>query len=318
VITPSEFLKMTHGEAPIRLRMATIDPGYTSGNPRVIFDGESALTTATYPFLGSGVGAGWRVVLAPVGTGWVILGAVGEGASGGGGNTFTGDTFFVDGQIESQRDLGTESTLVTRVGAESTARFQLRADGAMWWGPGNATRDTVLYRSTVDELRTDSTFVVGNDLRIGGDLTIGGNVVTDGWTSYSPTFSASGGGAAVGNGTITAKYNDFGKQRTLHIRMVMGSTTTYGTGQFLFTAPPGSPANARSVGVAYFQATAHPDNPDDPNNATRNADYTGACLFSGSFIACKSNGATSNIDHSIPFTWMTGDEIALQITYEIA
>jgi hypothetical protein len=313
VITPTEFLKMTAGSEPFRLRMATIDPGYVSGNPRVTFDGEATLTTATYPFLGAAVGAGWRVVLAPVGTGWVILGAVGEGGGGGSSNTFTGDTFFVDGQIESQRDLGTESTLVTRVGAESTARFQLRADGAMWWGSGSATRDTVLYRSAADELRTDSTFVVGNDLRIGGDLTIGGNVVTDGWTSYSPTFSASGGGAAIGNGTITAKYSDFGKQRTLHIRMVTGSTTTYGTGQFLFTAPPGSPANARSVGVAYFQATAHSGT--DPN---RNADYTGACLFSGSLIACKSNGATGNVDNATPFVWQASDELALQMTYEIA
>jgi hypothetical protein len=63
-------------------RIATIDPAYTSGNPRVTFDGETTLSEREYVCVGTyGPAAGDRVLMAPVGTTYVILGDLAAAAS---------------------------------------------------------------------------------------------------------------------------------------------------------------------------------------------------------------------------------------------
>lgn len=58
-------------------RLATVDPAYTSGRPRVTFDGEDAPSGKAYPHLSSyAPAAGDRVLLVPAGTSYVILGKV--------------------------------------------------------------------------------------------------------------------------------------------------------------------------------------------------------------------------------------------------
>lgn len=58
-------------------RLATIDPAYGGGTTaRVTFDGETLLTTKAYPTLVR-LRASDRVVMVPVGRGYVILGAIG-------------------------------------------------------------------------------------------------------------------------------------------------------------------------------------------------------------------------------------------------
>jgi len=65
-----------------KARFATVDPSFgSSGNPRVTFDGESVMSTKTYPFINNRPPAGSRVVMEPVGSGWLITGAFG-GAGG--------------------------------------------------------------------------------------------------------------------------------------------------------------------------------------------------------------------------------------------
>jgi hypothetical protein len=62
------------------MRIAVIDPAYASGNPKVTFEGESTLSVKQYPYLDSYTPqATNRVVMAPVGTTYVILGALEDG-----------------------------------------------------------------------------------------------------------------------------------------------------------------------------------------------------------------------------------------------
>lgn len=60
------------------VRLATVDAGYTSGNPRVTFDGETVLSTREYVSV-IPVAAGARVVMIPVGRTFVIVGDVEDG-----------------------------------------------------------------------------------------------------------------------------------------------------------------------------------------------------------------------------------------------
>jgi hypothetical protein len=59
---------------------------------------------------------------------------------------------------------------------DSQNRYQLRADGTMYWGSGAVTQDTNLYRSAADTLMTDDALVVGGALTVAGTLTANGAV----------------------------------------------------------------------------------------------------------------------------------------------
>lgn len=58
-------------------RLAVIDANYLSGRPRIRFEGEAASGQKHYPYLSSYTpAAGDRVVVARVGTSWVVMGKI--------------------------------------------------------------------------------------------------------------------------------------------------------------------------------------------------------------------------------------------------
>ena len=59
------------------------------------------------------------------------------------------------------------------------------------------------------------------------------------WTSYTPTWTGTGSNPSIGNGTLTGSYLLFGTTCFLSIYMAIGSTTTGGSGAWLFALPPG-------------------------------------------------------------------------------
>lgn len=58
---------------------------------------------------------------------------------------------------------------------------------------------------------------------------------------YVPTFSASAGGGAIGNGVLSGRYFKLGRLVVATVDMTFGSTTTQGAGTFRW-APPVEPA----------------------------------------------------------------------------
>ena len=76
--TPHELLEILRpAVSQADFRYGHIHTSYTSGRPRVRFDGETAATTETYPRLASYTPvADERVLLARTGSGWIVLGEV--------------------------------------------------------------------------------------------------------------------------------------------------------------------------------------------------------------------------------------------------
>ncbi|PZN05072.1 MAG: hypothetical protein DIU76_08290 [Bacillota bacterium] len=76
---PDEFLHLVRdqpSDGPL-VRLGTIPAGYTSGRPQVQWDGETAPSSRTYPYLSSYTpAAGDRVLAVRAGRTWVILGRV--------------------------------------------------------------------------------------------------------------------------------------------------------------------------------------------------------------------------------------------------
>jgi hypothetical protein len=170
--TRADFKKETSASRPIRL--AVIDPSYTSGNPRVTFEGEETLSDKEYPYANYTPAAGDRVVMLPLGTSYVIIGAVGE-SPGGGGGFDPAVALEMTSYVRSTRTNGTDNAFLTRRAADTTNRLVINADGNHLWGPGGvAAGDTNLYRSSADLLRTDDNFHVQGNLTVGGTYPGGG------------------------------------------------------------------------------------------------------------------------------------------------
>lgn len=97
---------------------------------------------------------------------------------------------------------GTDYIFKSRVSGDSNSRFGVNSSGQLNWGPGNTTFDVDLYRNGVGLLKTDTTFQVGNHLRVAqnvqaGSLTaLGDNGVGElqlGDATTKPTSSPTGG-----------------------------------------------------------------------------------------------------------------------------
>jgi len=56
------------------ITLGTVDSGYVSGRPRIVFDGESSASTKTYPYLARySPTANDRVLLIKAGSTWVVV-----------------------------------------------------------------------------------------------------------------------------------------------------------------------------------------------------------------------------------------------------
>lgn len=86
------------------------------------------------------------------------------------GVTIEGVNIRANALISRSLPLSSSAFLISRVVGDNTDRFAQEADGGMEWGPGNAARDTNLFRAAADELATDDDFNVGGALDLGGDI----------------------------------------------------------------------------------------------------------------------------------------------------
>jgi hypothetical protein len=73
------------------------------------------------------------------------------------------------------------------------------------------------------------------------------------WTSYTPTWTSNGTAPALGNGTLTGAYRQIGKTVDFRMKLVMGSTTTFGTGAYFFALPVAPTQSPIAIGVAHIQ-----------------------------------------------------------------
>lgn len=158
--------------------IAVIDPAYTTGNPKVTFEGESTMSGKEYAFLSSYTPvASDRVVLAPLGTSYVIIGSIGVG----GGHTGNYET--TDGWFRAVNDATTDPAFLAGEPTDSFNRYQVETSGRITWGDGANARDTNLYRSAVgNRVKTDDDFEVGGQLIIAAQT----------FTVFTPTSTSHG------------------------------------------------------------------------------------------------------------------------------
>jgi hypothetical protein len=137
------------------------------------------------------------------------------------------------------------------------------------------------------------------------------------WSNYTPIWGASTSNPSLGNGTIKGRYFKVGSFVAVQISMNLGSTTGIGNGMYSWSVPftPAAAATgtfANAAGGAVL------------NDAGTGQHFGVPYLFdlggaSGYRIRVLTNSTVnSEVAQNHPFTWANGDDLTINIFYEVA
>lgn len=125
------------------------------------------------------------------------------------------------------------------------------------------------------------------------------------WASYTPTWTAATSNPVIGNGSIAARWMQMGDLVVASGLITMGSSTTYGTGEWRLTLPTAAASLAYGGGGGIVDASSSAN--DEP---------VGINLFSSTqirFFTSAGPAATGT-----PFAWQTSDTVNWTAIYEAA
>lgn len=136
------------------------------------------------------------------------------------------------------------------------------------------------------------------------------NSMFDTWTAYTPAWTATA-NPSLGNGTLVGQYIKIGRTCTVTVFLTTGSTTTYGTGTYLFSLPFAAASSAVSyLGAARLGGTAiwlgHAVVPTGDTRATV------------TFDTSATNTRGTNMTGSSPETLAAGATFRFSLTYQTA
>lgn len=133
------------------------------------------------------------------------------------------------------------------------------------------------------------------------------------WQSYAIQWTAATTNPSFGNADVSAIYTTFGTLCVLVVGVVMGSTTTYGSGDWRFSLP--LPAKNRA-GINFF-GVAHLRKVGSSNHE-RVAQIAPAVSPTDIRLFTQMDDNTNNLalNATAPFAWANGSAIGFQIMYE--
>lgn len=131
----------------------------------------------------------------------------------------------------------------------------------------------------------------------------------DAWAGYTPVWTGTTTNPVLNNGTMTGDYTVAGKWITYRIRVVVGSTTTFGTGTSWFWTLP---------------VTASGSNVSDPIGVGTLTDTSAGTIFPNHALAINTTAIAlafetgNRVSGTSPLAWAVGDKINIIGTYEAA
>jgi hypothetical protein len=133
------------------------------------------------------------------------------------------------------------------------------------------------------------------------------------WTSYTPVWTSSGTAPVIGNGTITGQYKLIGKTCFVRGNVAMGSSTTFGSGEWYISMP----FTASNADAILMTATLL-DNGSAWYNATMAGARAGFNYKAPMQYVNITNGTASDVNATQPFTWANTDRFLWNGSFEIA
>lgn len=136
--------------------------------------------------------------------------------------------------------------------------------------------------------------------------------IGDAWTAYTPTWTAATTNPTLGNGVAAGWYIQAGKLVIYTATITMGSTTTYGTGQYSISLPAAAAAGRTHLShdcEALIGGSAY------PVFARIAASATTARLYCE---ATTAGNPLRSLTASAPAAWASGSVLTVSGTYEAA
>ena len=132
------------------------------------------------------------------------------------------------------------------------------------------------------------------------------------WTSYTPVWTAASSNPSIGDGSLQGWYKVVGKTCFVRGNIVMGSSTTFGSGEWYvsmpFTASHADAilmtANLLDNGTAWYNAVL--------NGARAGFNYKAPIQYQGGA------GTALDVNATQPFTWTNSDRFIWNGSFEIA
>jgi hypothetical protein len=131
------------------------------------------------------------------------------------------------------------------------------------------------------------------------------------WTPYTPVWTAASVNPVIGNGTVEGWYKVIGKTCFVRGNIAMGSTTTFGSGEWYVSMP---------FTASHADAILMSANLLDNGSAWYNALLNGARAgfnFKAAIQYQNTGGTTSDVNATQPFTWANSDRFLWNGTYEL-
>lgn len=129
-------------------------------------------------------------------------------------------------------------------------------------------------------------------------------------TSYTPVWTSTGTAPSISNGTLVGRYKLIGKRCTATIRLTAGSSTTYGTGVYMFSLPFQASSAMDWIGRAFVGDLSVGAAGYSQGTAFVGASASTMNLYSGN------TGGSSQIGATSPQTFANGDRIWASVDYE--
>lgn len=131
------------------------------------------------------------------------------------------------------------------------------------------------------------------------------------WTAYTPTWTGSGSNPVIGNGTLAGRYKQIGKNVDFQIWVSMGSTTTFGTGNYSLTLPVAANVSLFVVGTLGTVSAL-----DSSAGSRIGGDIIRTS--STAFSIASTTASTGVWGQLAPFTWAQSDDVTITGSYEAA
>jgi len=160
--------------------------------------------------------------------------------------------------------------------------------------------------------------IAGKELYISGDAIVDGDLTVAGainggdfgsWTSYSPAWTSTGTAPAIVNGTITGSYARVGNTVTFRAEIVMGGSTTFGTGSYRLSLPSTAAAITAVSGTMICT---------NAGVATFGGIIDGVSTTTVQMQLSTYPGGDVPVTNTVPFTFGSTDSIRIYGTYEEA
>jgi len=163
-----------------------------------------------------------------------------------------------------------------------------------------------------NNVEISGSFNVSGSTNLTGSVTINESRIDNGWTAYTPQWTAASVNPVINNGTIEGYYKVIGKTCFVRGNIAMGSTTTFGTGEW-YVSMPFTASNADAILMSA--------NLLDNGSGWYNAMVAGARAGFNHKAPIQyqtAGGTAGDINATAPFTWASTDRFMWNGSYEIA